>query len=163
MNATISGSLTTSSEAFDYFNGEYNTHYYEIFEVIVPVDGDYILTSESSMDTYGILYKENYYKDSPSVNALLSNDDAGGNLQFQIKIYLKSTTRYVLLVTTNTPITIGNFTVIVFGLNRVNLRQINTSSIISTTVPTTGNYIKYRLVIKYLIMCLFKNHLWTTL
>jgi hypothetical protein len=93
------------------------------------------------MDTYGILYKENFYQNSVDTNVILYDDETGGNSQFEITVYLKSNTRYVLLVTTYTPTTTGYFTVVVSGLNRVNLRQINTSSIISTTVPTTGNYI----------------------
>ena len=140
MNTTLSGSLTTNSEAFHHFNGKSNTHYYELFEVIVPVTDNYILTSDSSIDTYGMLYKENFYKDSIENNLILSDDDGGENYQFEMKGYLKSNTRYVLIITTNTPTTTGDFTIIVSGLNRVNLRQINSSSIISTTTTTDGKY-----------------------
>jgi len=123
--------------------GENNTHYYDVFQLIVPVDGDYILKSDSSIDTYGLLYKENFYANSTRVNLIKVDDDSSGNSQFQFNIYLKSNTRYILVITTVTPQTTGNYKLLVSGLNEVNLSQINSSSILSTTKSTLGKLILF--------------------
>lgn len=146
-NVTLSSSLTTNSEALTYFSGQNGIHYYGVFQVFVPVDGDYILKSDSSIDTYAILYHENFYPNSLSVNEIVEDDDSGGNLQFQINIYLKSNTRYILLITTVTAQVTGSFRLLVSGLNQVNLREINSSSIIPTTTSTLGTYLEYHLYI----------------
>jgi hypothetical protein len=137
-NVTLSSSLTTNSEAFS------GPTYYALFEVIAPVEGDYIIRSDSTMDISGRLYRENFYPESSEINAIQYDDDGGGNLQFQIKTYLRNDSRYVLLVTTVQPNVTGNFGITVSGLNQVRLREINSSSIISTTTSTTGKYIEYK-------------------
>jgi hypothetical protein len=122
----------------------------------VPVDGDYILKSSSSIDTFALLYVDNFYPNSSSVNYFLYDDDSGGDYQFQINVYLQSNRRYLLVVTTFSSFTNGNYTLLASGLNRVNLHQINSSVTIPTTIATTSkftlfissynNYIKHTIV-----------------
>jgi hypothetical protein len=138
MNVTLSSSLTANSEILNNSSDPNNIYYYGLFEVILPVDGVYIFRSDSSINTYGILYKENFYPGSQIDNLIASNDNSGGNLQFQINVTLTSNTRYILVVTTRIAQVTGNFNLTVSGLNQVNLRQINSSSIISTTTTTIG-------------------------
>jgi hypothetical protein len=137
-NVTISSALTVNSETFRRLGGIDDNYYYEAFEVTVPMDGNYILQSKSSIDTFGCLYKENFYSNSPSLNALICDDDIGGNDQFQLNLHFNSNTRYILIITTVNLFTTGNYTLLISGLNRVNIIQINSSSIIPTTTEAPG-------------------------
>ncbi len=78
--------MTTNSESYTLPNDDTSLHYYLVFEVTVPVDGDYILESKSRLD-------------------------------------------------------IGDYTVLAYGLNEVNLLQINSSVIVPTTTTTAGRLI----------------------
>ncbi|CAF3722778.1 unnamed protein product [Rotaria sordida] len=139
MNVTLSSTLTNNSETFNHPYGQGMIYYYEVFEVTVPVDGDYIiLKSHSSIPTSGLIYKENFYANSPNINLLAIGYDSDENIQFQFNLYFKSNTRYILVITTVTSQTTGNYTLLASGLNRVNLLQINSSSIVSTTTTTTA-------------------------
>ncbi|CAF1311121.1 unnamed protein product [Rotaria sordida] len=90
-----------------------------------------------SIPTSGLIYKENFYANSPNINLLAIGYDSDENIQFQFNLYFKSNTRYILVITTVTSQTTGNYTLLASGLNRVNLLQINSSSIVSTTTTTT--------------------------
>jgi len=139
VNVTISSALTTSSEIYTY-NDLGSQSYYEIFEVTVPVDGDYIFKSNSSIDTVGLLYMDNFYPTSPYVNLFLYDDDSGEDSQFQLNAYLQSNRRYLLVVRTFSSSINGNYTLLVSGLNSVNLHQINSSVTIPTTTATTSKF-----------------------
>jgi hypothetical protein len=142
VNTSISSSWTTDSETFARYGDSNGTYYYEAFEVTVPSNGDYILKCNSSIDTVGYLYKENFFSNLPLLNLFQLDDDSGGDFQFQITAYLKSGTRYILVATTIDELTTESYTLLVSGLARVNLLQINSTSIISTTT-TTGESILF--------------------
>ena len=138
-NVTISSTLTENSETFRRIGGIDDNYYYEAFEVTVSMDGDYILQTNSSIDTYGCLYKENFYSDSPNLNALRCEDDMSDeNPQFKLNLHFNSNTRYILIITTASLFTTGNYTLLISGLNRMNITQINSSSIIPTTTEALG-------------------------
>jgi len=144
MNVTISSLLTIYSERFTRPNDTDYIHYYEAFEVTVPVDGDYIIKSDSSIDTIGLLYTENFYSSLITLNLFTSDDDSGGNEQFQMNIYLKSNKRYILVVTTSGSSITGRYTLLVSGLNRANILQINnTSTLPPTTAPSPSKLAIY--------------------
>ncbi|CAF4814449.1 unnamed protein product, partial [Rotaria sp. Silwood2] len=138
MNVTLSSSLTNKSEIFIRPYGQRALYYYEVFEMTVPVNGDYIIhMSNSSTNTCGLLYKENFYSNSSNVNLFGMNCSISGNLQYHFNYYFKSDTRYILVITTLLTQATGNYTLLVSGLNRVNLRKINSSFIVSTTTTTS--------------------------
>ncbi|CAF3392487.1 unnamed protein product, partial [Rotaria sp. Silwood2] len=138
MNVTLSSSLTINSETFIRPYGRFTIYYYEAFEMTVPADGDYIIImSNSSIVTCGLLYTENFYSNSPTVNLVTIKCGVGGNSQYQFSYYIKSDIRYILVITTRNAQITGNYTLLVSGFNRVNLRQINSSSIVSTTTTTS--------------------------
>ena len=85
------------------------------------------------MDTYGYLYSQNFYPNSPSLNLIRSDDDSGENNQFQFEVYLQSNMTYVLVLTTLDPLMVGNYEVIVQGLYTVNMRKSNNLCSIRTT------------------------------
>ena len=95
------------------------------------------------MDTYGYLYSQNFYPNSPSLNLIQSDDDSGGNNQFQFEVYLQSNMTYVLVSTTFGSMIVGDYEVIVQGLYTVNMRKSNnicgiTTATGSTRTTTTG-------------------------
>ncbi|MDD3477299.1 MAG: hypothetical protein PHP32_00275 [Candidatus Izemoplasmatales bacterium] len=61
-----------------------------IFEITIDLDGVYAMYTMSSFDTYGILYDEN-------ISYITEDDDAGLNVNFQIKMDLEAGT-YILYV-----------------------------------------------------------------
>jgi hypothetical protein len=127
--------LTNNSEIFS--RGRNSTYYYEVFEVIAPLGGDYIFKSDSSMNTTGLLYTENFYPATPNLNLFLIDQNRARDGQFQINAYLQPNKRYILVVTTFIPSAIGTYTLLVSGSNRFNLTHINSSSIVPTTTSTS--------------------------
>ncbi|CAF4072947.1 unnamed protein product, partial [Rotaria sordida] len=79
------------------------------------------------MDTYGYMYNNIFIPLEPSQSLLANNNDSAGNQQFRLYIWLDNVTTYYLVVTTNEPIVIGQFTVIATGLGSVTLSPINAS------------------------------------
>jgi len=137
VNTSISSSWTTNSEIHTRIRGGNGSYYYEVFEVTVALDGDYIFTSNSSIRTVGLLYKENFFPNLTSLNLYRGGISNGENGQFQFTTYVQSNKRYILVATTNLPLTTGTYTLLVSGLARVNLLPINSTSIISTSTTTT--------------------------
>jgi hypothetical protein len=136
VNTTISSSLTENSEIFSRPFAENYRFYYEESEVTVTVDGTYILESDSSIDTYALFYKENFYPESPLINLLMIDDDSSALNQFKLNVELLFGKRFALVLTTLRVLTIGNYTLLATGLNPVKLVQINSSVIVPTTTAT---------------------------
>lgn len=98
-----------------------NNYYFQAIQITIYTSGTYTLISESTIDTYGYLYRDYVDPSYPYRNLIASDDDSGGNRQFRIIYSLQSGTTYVLLVTTFSSYTIGNFLVRVSGPSSVNL------------------------------------------
>lgn len=75
----------------------------------------------SDIDTYGILYKGTFNALDSNQNKIIKDDGSGDNDQFKISTYLCSTEKYVLVVTTYHPHTVGNFLIIANGPALVNI------------------------------------------
>ena len=75
-----------------------------------------MLKSESSIDTYGYLYRYNFDPTSPYSNLLVSDDDSGGDGQCQMYQYLNIGELYYVVVTTKDADVTGTFTIITGGL-----------------------------------------------
>lgn len=72
--------------------------------------------------------------DSPTSNLISTDDDTGGNSQFQITSILQPNTDYILVFTTYSQDAIGNYVLLASGMTRVNLEIIQN---ITTTAPVT--------------------------
>ena len=100
--------------------------HFETIEINVAAADLYVLWSESSINnTYGYIYKNDFNALKPFQNLLLQHDGSCNDRQFKLIINLEINTRYVLVVTTHRPDTIGNFLVFVSGSNNVTLNRIS--------------------------------------
>ncbi|CAF1170636.1 unnamed protein product [Adineta steineri] len=95
--------------------------HYETLQIHVNTAGLYILWSESNINPYAYIYKNDFNPLKPSENLLLSHDGTCNDGQFKLISDLEINTRYVLVVTTHYSKTIGNFSVYICGPNNVSL------------------------------------------
>jgi len=96
-------------------------YYYEAIQVNVVEDGIYTFGSDSTMNTYGHIYKGKFNPFDPSMNQVQRDDDSGCNSQFKMVTYLEKNTTYILVVTTSSAKVTGSFSIIAFGPNNVTL------------------------------------------
>ena len=104
-------------------------YYYEAIKINVYTAGNYIITSSSSMDTYGYLYTNTFYATYPSFNLLQFNDDgvlSGGD--FSLSSVLQIMTDYILVATTYSSSDVGAFLIIVQGPAVVSFSPGNSTS-----------------------------------
>ncbi|CAM2724648.1 unnamed protein product [Rotaria socialis] len=113
-----------------------STYYYDTFNVMTTVAGLYTIVSNSSIDTYGFLYNGSFFPNSPTRNLVISDDESGGNSQFQLRVYLQSYAQYVLVVTTFYENVFGSYMVMTSGLGHVNI--LRTTVTITTQIPSTA-------------------------
>ncbi len=97
--------------------------YYETLQFNINRTASYILWSESNMNTYGYIYKNDFNPLKPSENLLLEHDGSCNQEQFKLIINLEINTRYILVVTTYRPKTMGRFSVFVSGPDNVSLNH----------------------------------------
>jgi hypothetical protein len=116
--------LTADSPTY-YRDCEIPQCHYETFEIIVPVMGEYVIWSESDFDIYGYIYKNDFDSLKPSENLLIKHNGYCNGGQFKLFINLEIDTRYVLVVTTHRPKTIGNFSITISGSENVTLNHIS--------------------------------------
>ncbi|CAF1280063.1 unnamed protein product [Adineta steineri] len=95
--------------------------HYETLQIHVNITGLYVLWSENNIDAYGYIYQNDFNPLKPSENLLLSHDGECNDRQFKLIIDLEINTRYILVVTTHDPKTIGNFSIFISGPNNVSL------------------------------------------
>jgi hypothetical protein len=99
--------------------------YYESIQVKVFESGYYTFQSDSTMDTYGYIYKNKFDPLNPLENLLSINDDGGSYFQFRLDIRLFADMTYVLVVTTYESLRTGEFSISVFGNNTVTLEHLS--------------------------------------
>jgi hypothetical protein len=119
-----SSRLTDDSPTY-YRDCEVPKCHYETLEMYVATKGVYVLWSESNIPTYGYIYKNDFNALKPSENFLLQHDGYCNDGQFKLIIDLEINTRYVLVVTTHRPNTIGNFSISISGPTNVTLNRIS--------------------------------------
>jgi hypothetical protein len=93
--------------------------------VKVIKSGDYTFRSYSTMDAYGVIYKNTFDPLNPSENLLGTEDDGGSDFQFTLNIRLSGGMTYVLVMTTYQLKEIGTFWIVVLGPNRVILERLS--------------------------------------
>jgi len=99
--------------------------YYETLEINVNRTASYVLWSESDFDTYGYIYKNDFDSLKPSENLLVKHNGYCNGGQFKLFINLEIDTRYVLVVTTHRPKTIGNFSITISGPENITVNHIS--------------------------------------
>ncbi len=117
--------LTVDSPTY-YRDCEIPQCHYETLEIFVATKGLYVLWSESNINnTYGYIYKNDFDSLKPSENLLVKHNGYCNGGQFKLFIKLEIDTRYVLVVTTHRPKTIGNFSITISGPQNVTLNHIS--------------------------------------
>lgn len=91
----------------------------------VTETGRYSLGTNSTIDTYGYIYKNRFDPADPFVNLISEDDQSYRNNQFKIVTSLQINITYILVVTTYSPNVTGMFTVIVIGPNNVKFNHIS--------------------------------------
>ncbi|CAF3536439.1 unnamed protein product [Adineta steineri] len=97
--------------------------HYETLQIHVNTTGLYVLSSESNINAYGYIYKNDFNPLNPSENLLLSHGGECNVGQFKLIIDLEINTRYILVVTTHESKITGNFSISIFGPNNVSLSR----------------------------------------
>ncbi len=113
-----SSKLTADSPTY-YRDCQIPKCHYETLEIYVNRKGVYVLWSESNINSVGYIYKNDFDSLKPLENFLLQHDGYCNNGQFKLIIDLEINTRYVLVVTTYRPNTIGNFSIFISGPDNV--------------------------------------------
>jgi hypothetical protein len=117
--------LTADSPTY-YRDFEIPKCHYETLEIKVATKGVYVLWSESNINnTYGYIYKNDFNILKPFQNLLLQHDGYCNDGQFKLFINLEINTRYVLVVTTHRPKTIGNFSITISGPENITVNHIS--------------------------------------
>ncbi len=119
-----SSKLTVDSPTY-YRDCEVPRCHYETFEIYVVINGVYVLWSESEINTYGYIYKHDFNSLKPLENLLSKHDGYCNEGKFKLFVDLEINTRYVLVVTTHRPNTIGNFSIVISGPSNVTLNHIS--------------------------------------
>ena len=79
-------------------------------------NGNYIIQSNGSTDTYGYIFNSTVHQISDASGAFMFNDDGGGNRQFKMATALQSMVNYTLVVTTFGRGITGTFSLIASGI-----------------------------------------------
>jgi len=120
-----SSELNASSPTYARTGCLEGNYFYEAVEVKVVETGNYSLGTNSTMDTYGYIYKNSFDPTFVTVNLLLEDDQSYRNDQFKLIIPLQVNTTYILVVTTYSLNVTGMFSVLVSGPNNVSLNRIS--------------------------------------
>jgi hypothetical protein len=99
-----------------------SNYYYETIQVNVNETDSYIIESNSSVNTYGYIYKDSFNPVNPFENLLSQNDDSC-NDQFKLMTNLQVGTTYILVVTTFRSNVIGSFSILVSNSNNIRLNR----------------------------------------
>ncbi len=91
----------------------------------VMTSGLYLISSDSSINTYGYLYKTHFNPLNKAKNYLDENDEACANNQFRMVNNLQANVTYVLVVTTHYPEMTGKFAIFISGPNQVIFNRIS--------------------------------------
>ncbi len=123
-----SSELTTNSSRYHRTINSTSNYFYESIELNVNTTGNYRFVSQSNIDTYGYIYRGNFYPSYPSMNILEEDDQNGGINQFQITVELRSESKYTLVVTTYIEDITGPFSILAYGPDQVQFIPINSET-----------------------------------
>lgn len=111
------GFLNASSPQFYRPNSVDCITYYHAYRFTVGTSGMYRFSTNSSIDTYGLLYDGEMDPSYPSSSLLAYNDDGGPGygLQFKIIANLEAGGTYAIVVTTHGAMITGGFRIVASG------------------------------------------------
>ncbi|CAF1544339.1 unnamed protein product [Adineta steineri] len=110
--------LTTNSQTYSR-DCRKSDYYYQTIRMNVVETGYYALSGSSSMGTFGYIYKDDFNPMNPFENLLSQNYRSCSDQDFMFIVYLHTGTKYILVVTTSSPNTTGNFSILTSGPNNI--------------------------------------------
>ena len=120
-----SSMLTTDSPMYSRVGCDGLDSYYEAIEVKIFQSGCYSFDRNSSVLTYGYIYKDNFNPVNPFAN-LISEDDGNLNYnQFKLTIHLQANIKYMLVIVMDSSSEMGNFSTIVSAPNNVGFEHLS--------------------------------------
>ena len=89
-------------------------YYYAAFYINVNTTGYYNISSftRSRLDTVGYIYNNTFDAEVPTENLLLWNDDDAGDGQFLLSLFIETTVKYILVVTSFYSNQTGTFSIL---------------------------------------------------
>ncbi|CAF0987997.1 unnamed protein product [Adineta steineri] len=120
VQSNYSSELTMNSQTYSRDCRESN-YYYQTIRVNIVENAYYALSSDSTMDTYGYIYKDDFNPLNPFENLLSQNYRSCSYEDFNFIVYLHSDTKYILVVTTSSPNKTGKFSILTSGPNNITL------------------------------------------
>ena len=91
VTSIYSNTLTTTNPTYSPPHQPTPGHYFDTIQLTVTTFGTYTIRSTSGLNLYGYLYINSFDPANPSSNLIGSDDDTGGNQQFQFQVQLQST------------------------------------------------------------------------
>ncbi|UJR18100.1 hypothetical protein I4U23_005000 [Adineta vaga] len=125
--SNYSSALTVDSPFYVRSYGSTIRFCYQAIEISVSTTGIYTISSNSTIDTYGVLYNNTFNPADPDRNQLSSDDQTGGNDQFLLANILQAMTTYILVVTTYYDGVTGDFSLVGEGPDSISFSPINSS------------------------------------
>ena len=135
-SSTIDGVLNSDSPVFTRPNVFNRLSYYQAYQFTVSTSGNYTFRTNSSIDTYGVLYNNPMDPSNSSGNMIAFNDDGAGAAQFKITAPLDAGNTYVLVVTTLGEHITGAYQLITSGPSVLALNSF--TPVTSLPMPTTS-------------------------
>ncbi|CAF1443341.1 unnamed protein product [Adineta ricciae] len=116
--------LTPDSPKYcrDYVKRRY---YYQTLQINVMKTSSYVIWSESKIETYGYLYKDNFDPLQPFGNLIKQHSGKCNQEQLKFYINLEENTKYILVITTYYPNITGNFSIFISGQNHATINYFN--------------------------------------
>jgi hypothetical protein len=125
VQSIYSSALAANGQTYSSTGCDITHYYYEAIQVTVVETGYYQFSSNSTIDTYGYIYENDFDPVDPIRNVLSEDGYNCGIYRFQLISYLKVNTKYVLVVTTHDPNVTGVHSVLATGPNNVNFNHIS--------------------------------------
>jgi hypothetical protein len=93
---------------------------YDVFKFTVDTSGSYtFVNTVANFDSFGLLYQNAFNPLTPLTNAIISNDDGGGNAQYLFTTTLSTNTNYFLVTTGYENFRYGRFTTNIDSIGNV--------------------------------------------
>lgn len=124
IQSMYSSSLTIDSQTYSSTDCDPKNYYYEAIQVTVTKTGYYGFDRNSSIDTYGFIYKNSFNPFNLYENIFSLDDNNCSHHQFKAVVQLQTNTTYIWVVTTRSPDVTGAFSIFVFGSNKVSLNRV---------------------------------------
>jgi hypothetical protein len=132
-------SRNTSGETYFPDKCATRNQYYQALRFNISVSGTYEFSSESSMETYGYLYRDTFDPVDPSRNLIANSNSSCANQQFWLQPFLQANSTYILLVTTLHANMTGALSVMSQGVANVSFTRLGEyESCPSTVLRTDG-------------------------